>query len=250
MTTPPQELESIMTLIRQRKLYLEGVENQVQRQLKLLADQKKQLAQNKAALAHQEKRLRQLAKDETETVDRLKVEAENRARREVLRLYEEAEQELVKLKKQKSELERDSGSQARIMADLHQDIEESQVKLDVLLNSKVALTAEQATIQWDTKKESGKLRSIENSIITQQEKLEKLQFKVKEAVFTLEETINKDITTRAALAEKEIKLREEKINLKNKEEAIKKELLANEQLRPDKWDNLKRFDDIKEHLRL
>ena len=158
--------------------------------------------------------------------------------------------ESLKLKKQKSELERDSGSQARIMADLHQDIEESQVKLDVLLNSKVALTAEQATIQWDTKKESGKLRSIENSIITQQEKLEKLQFKVKEAVFTLEETINKDITTRAALAEKEIKLREEKINLKNKEEAIKKELLANEQLRPDKWDNLKRFDDIKEHLRL
>lgn len=100
-----QELES---LIRQRRLYLQGQDNQIQRNQDRLQTQDSQLSANQAVLRRQQSKLKKLTTDSEKALQKLREQAEREPSERYTRLTKQVgdlSKEVVHLTKTKLEIE-------------------------------------------------------------------------------------------------------------------------------------------------
>lgn len=98
MKSHQTQLQEQESLIRQRRLYLEGQQNQIQRNLELLKNQATTISQNKAEKKSLEKSIAKLKTDEQKLISEIATAAENKAKAEINTYRDGLKAELAKLR--------------------------------------------------------------------------------------------------------------------------------------------------------
>lgn len=271
------QLQELEALIRQRRLYLTGQDNQIQRNQELLNKQKSSLSLNEADLKQQRSKLDGYTTDSENALEALKKQAEREPSKRVIELRKlvgKLNGEMLSLSLAKTEItnflagavdtlsrqdseiieadaihkelldqisiakgklrqaERDATFQVAIVSDLQNDVNGLTQQYTKLEASLIFSKQEQERVGKLVKTAQAKLDTLSNEILSCESQLKGLQLEASKVTKSLKQAGKSDKVIREALANKELKLQEEKTNLKVQKADIKKDLLAKQQLQP------------------
>jgi chromosome segregation ATPase len=128
--------------------------------------------------------------------------------------------------------ERDATFQVAIVSDLQNDVNGLTQQYTKLEASLIFSKQEQERVGKLVKTAQAKLDTLSNEILSCESQLKGLQLEASKVTKSLKQAGKSDKVIREALANKELKLQEEKTNLKVQKADIKKDLLAKQQLQP------------------
>ena len=135
-------------------------------------------------------------------------------------------------KRKLRQAERDATFQVAIVSDLQNDVNGLTQQYTKLEASLIFSKQEQERVGKLVKTAQAKLDTLSNEILSCESQLKGLQLEASKVTKSLKQAGKSDKVIREALANKELKLQEEKTNLKVQKADIKKDLLAKQQLQP------------------
>lgn len=129
----------------------------------------------------------------------------------------ELKKDIYSANRVKRESERESGFQARALADLKFDLNHLQGQFNSLHEARQALQADRDNLTKDIIKDRSRLSSIRASIVTAEDKLKSVNSQLKDNTRKIEELADREIKIRKSLADKHLEIQKAEERLKGEQ---------------------------------